>query len=147
MLIMKNAKALSGSKYLILLAMLYVIALCAVAILAFYVAHAGPLLFTEGSAMVPLMYFCEDIITEVYGYQITRRVIWSALISVISFMCLIMLMVHLPVPSFFLKQQHLYQALYDKFPRVIICMLVFIPVSEFINAYILSKLKVLWQGR
>lgn len=133
-------------KFLPLLAMLYGTVICVAAILAQFVGDVHGFIFTEGASVMPLMYFSGDIITEVYGYAVSRRIIWSALACVLFFMFLIMAMVHFPSPRFF-HLRHLYIFMYDRFVRVVLCMAAFIPVSEFINSYILSRLKILWAGK
>jgi uncharacterized PurR-regulated membrane protein YhhQ (DUF165 family) len=59
---------------------------------------------------------------------------------------LIMAMVQIPSPHFW-HLQEMYRFMYDRFTRVIFCMIVILPLSEFANSYILSKLKILWKGR
>ena len=126
--------------------MLYVTVLSICAVLALYIGEIDHFVFSEGAAVVPLMYFLGDVITEVYGYKIARRVTWYALVSVLFFMSMIMVLVHVPTPPFW-HLQHQYQFMYDRFTRVILCFALFIPASEFINSYIISKLKIFCRGR
>lgn len=135
-----------NTKYLSFLAMFYNTVLCMAAVLALYFGDIHGFVFTEGAALMPIVYFCGDLITEVYGYQESRKVIWSALVNVIIFMVGIMLLVHIPAAPFW-KLQPYYIMMYDRFSRVILCMAIFIPLSEFTNSYILSKLKIMFGGR
>ena len=74
-----SSKQFKPYKYLVLLSMLYVTALLASIILAHKLIVIGGILGSAATFVFPVTYFCADIVAEVYGYDVSRRLIWSAL--------------------------------------------------------------------
>ncbi len=48
---------------------------------AFKLVTVGSISFPAGLVFFPLTYIFDDILTEVYGFKISRQVIWSALLA------------------------------------------------------------------
>jgi uncharacterized integral membrane protein (TIGR00697 family) len=67
-------------------------------ILAYKMIHIGPFLMSMGVFIVPLSYACSDVATEVYGYKISRPIIWFGLLSELLFdlICYIATYFHSP---------------------------------------------------
>lgn len=104
-------------------------------------------MIVSGSAfIVPLTYFFGDIVAEVYGYKLARKMIWTALLCDVFFVSLLNLVTLLP----YLKgaeYQHAYSVLIPPMLRSVTTDLITIFLSEFINVYMISKWKILTRGR
>ncbi len=67
-------------KYISIIQMLYVTALLATVVLTYKMVAFGPLLEPGGVFIFPLTYFFGDVIAEVYGYKLSRQLVWNGLI-------------------------------------------------------------------
>lgn len=106
----------------------------------------GPLTFDGGTLLFPLSYIFGDILTEVYGYARSRKVIWlgfaaAALMSV-TFIAVGALP---PAPDW--QYQTAYEQILGFTPRIVIASLIAYCAGEFSNSFILAKLKVRTRGR
>lgn len=99
-----------------------------------------------GTVLFPLSYIFGDILTEVYGYAATRRVIWmvfvSALLASLVFMCVGALP---PAPEW--GNQGAYESILGLTPRIVLASLVAYLVGQFVNSYVLARMKVRMAGR
>ena len=110
-----------------------------------------PLAFDAGTLLFPISYIFGDVLTEVYGYRRSRRVIWvgfgaAALMSVTLWLVSRM-------PGEAVWQQSVGQTAYDAVlggvsqGGIIVASLVAYFAGEFSNSYTLARLKVATQGR
>lgn len=106
----------------------------------------GPLVFTGGIIVFPLTYIFGDILTEVYGYKRSRKIIWTGFI-VLFFMSLIYWIVGLlpPAPSW--QNQEAYLSILSIVPRIVLASLIAYWAGEFSNSYVLAKMKIWTEGR
>jgi queuosine precursor transporter len=82
------------------------------------VIRVGPLPFTGGLIMFPLVALFGDVLTEVYGYAESRKVIWTGLGSLVLFVLSIEICgAHPPDP--FWKHQGAYDAILGAVPRIV----------------------------
>jgi uncharacterized integral membrane protein (TIGR00697 family) len=106
----------------------------------------GPFTFDGGTILFPISYIFGDILTEVYGYQQSRRVIWTgfgcALLMSLTFAVVGALP---PAPGW--EGQAAYLAILGQTPRIVIASLVAYFSGEFSNSFTLAKMKLLTQGR
>jgi len=107
--------------------------------------------FDAGTLMFPIAYIFGDILTEVYGYKRSRRVIWMgfaclALSAVIFWMVRVM-------PGEVTWQGYAGDAAYDAIlggmstGGIVLASLAGYLTGEFTNSFILAKMKVLTDGR
>ena len=94
----------------------------------------------------PLSYLFNDILTEVYGYERSRRVIWVGFAAQIFAAAMYLLIQYLP-PAPFWHNQEAYDTILGTAPRIVIGSLSAYFIGEFINSFIVSKLKYLASGR
>lgn len=94
----------------------------------------------------PISYIFGDILTEVYGYAQARRVIW------LGFFCNLLLVTAIwivgilpPAPIF--EAQSAYDRILGNTPRFLIASFIAYLCGEFINAYILAKIKIITNGK
>lgn len=106
----------------------------------------GPIITDGGAVLFPLAYIFGDILTEVYGYKYARRAIWTGfgimLLAVFSFT----VVRYLPgAPEY--HDQAAYEAVLGFFPRIVVASLCAYLVGEFMNSFVLAKLKVKTGGK
>ncbi len=133
-------------KYLTPLAMIYITVMLSSMILAYKYLEIGTVVTTGAAAIFPLSYFLSDIITEVYGFNISRRLIWTALFCELIFVSLTLLMIKLPSPLDFHHQKE-FNFVIGSMPRVYLATIIAVLLGAFINAYAISKLKILARGK
>lgn len=94
----------------------------------------------------PITYIFGDILTEVYGYSKARMVIWLGFFCNLIMVGFIKLGGALP-PAPFWRYQEAYRYILGYTPRLLLASFLAYLVGEFLNSLILSKLKILTQGR
>ena len=106
----------------------------------------GVVTFGAGVLFFPISYVFGDILTEVYGYARSRRVIWAGFggLAFASFMAWVV--VALP-PAPFWQNQAAYEIAFGSAPRIALASLIAFVCGEFVNAYILAKMKIWTSGR
>ena len=110
-----------------------------------------PLSFDAGTLLFPLSYIFGDILTEVYGYQQSRRVIWTGFAAA-GLMSLTFWIIR-QLPGEAAWQGYAGDAAYDAIlggvssGGIIIASLAAYLVGEFSNSFVLAKLKIITQGR
>ena len=107
---------------------------------------AGALTFGAGVLFFPISYVFGDILTEVYGYARARKVIWAGFggLAFASFMATVV--VALP-PAPFWKHQAAYEIAFGNTWRIIAASMFAYFCGEFVNSYVLAKMKILTAGR
>jgi hypothetical protein len=110
------------------------------------VIRVGGLPFTGGLIMFPLAALFSDVLTEVYGYAESRKVIWTGLGSMLLLVAMIEICGALPADSLW-THQAAYDAILGAVPRIVAASLTAYFVGEFGNSYVLAKFKIRTQGR
>lgn len=102
--------------------------------------------FGAGNLFFPLSYLFGDVLTEVYGYARSRRVVWAGFsaLAFASFMSFVV--VHLPPAQNWSGQSVIEQAFGSTW-RIATASLVGYFCGEFVNSFTLAKLKILTGGR
>ena len=109
------------------------------------VIRVGPLPFTGGLIMFPLAALFGDVLTEVYGYAESRKVIWTGLGSLVLFVVMIEICGALPADSLW-THQGAYDVILGAVPRIVAASLTAYFVGEFSNSYVLAKCKMRTHG-
>jgi hypothetical protein len=106
----------------------------------------GTLTFGAGVLFFPISYVFGDILTEVYGYARSRRVIWAgfAALAFASFMA--WCVVALP-PAPFWKNQQAYEIAFGATWRISLASMIAYFCGEFVNSFILAKMKIATAGK
>lgn len=102
--------------------------------------------FGAGNLFFPLSYLFGDILTEVYGYARSRRVVWAGFGALLFASLMSYVVVHLPPASGWTGQAVIEQAFGSTW-RIALASLVGYFCGEFMNSFTLAKLKLLTQGR
>jgi queuosine precursor transporter len=102
--------------------------------------------FDGGTVLFPLSYIFGDILTEVYGFRRSRRVIWLGFASALL-MSAVFLIVEILPPAEGWNNQEAFVSVLGFIPRIVAASLLAYFVGEFTNSVILSRLKVITKGR
>lgn len=102
--------------------------------------------FDGGTILFPLSYIFGDILTEVYGYKKSRRVIWTGFLAALL-MSLVLYIVQILPPAADWPNQQAYESLIGFIPRIVLASLIAYFAGEFSNSYLLSRLKIKTNGR
>jgi hypothetical protein len=104
------------------------------------------LTFGGGILFFPISYFFNDILTEVYGYARSRKVVWAGFISLFFTMIMAQIIIALPPADGWMHQQA-YKVVYGQTPRIVIASLIGFLCGEFTNSFVLAKMKLLTSGK
>jgi uncharacterized integral membrane protein (TIGR00697 family) len=104
--------------------------------------------FTFGTAVLffPLSYLFGDILTEVYGYARSRKVIWAGFGALIFASFMSWTIRKLPAAPGW-PYEEAYDIIFGQTPRVVAASLAAFWAGEFANSYVLAKLKIWTNGR
>lgn len=136
----------TGSTWFLVIVALYVTTLITANTVAVRVLDIGPFTADAGSLTFPIAYIVGDVLTEVYGFRVARRVIWLGFVCNILAVGIFQMAVRLPSvddPAF----QHAFEMVFNATPRILLASMAAYLVGSFINAYVLAKLKVITEGR
>jgi uncharacterized integral membrane protein (TIGR00697 family) len=111
----------------------------------------GPLalVFDAGTLVFPISYIFGDILTEVYGYKRSRRVIWMGFFATALMGFFVWLAGVLPGETLWESAvgQDAYNAVLGGISGLVIASLAAYFAGEFSNSYVLAKMKIATQGR
>ena len=106
----------------------------------------GVLTFGAGVLFFPISYVFGDILTEVYGYKRSRRVIWAGFAGLFFASFMAWVVVSLP-PAPFWKHQAAYEVAFGAAWRISLASMVAYFCGEFVNSFVLAKMKIATRGR
>ncbi len=132
--------------YDLVMASFVAVLLCSSLIGVGKVSQIGGYSFGAAIFFFPISYIFGDILTEVYGYARARRVIWAgfAALGFASLMSWAVLALP-PAPDW--PHQAAYVVVYGQTPRIVIASLTAFWAGDFVNSYVLAKLKLKTAGR
>ncbi len=115
-------------------------------IIAAKLVTVGGLVLPAGIIIFPVSYIVADVLTEVWGYAVARRVIW------LGFACNALMVAAIwgageIAPAPFWKGQAAYAEILGQTPRILAASFVAYLVGEFANAFVMAKLKIATSGR
>jgi uncharacterized integral membrane protein (TIGR00697 family) len=87
-----------------------------------------------------------DILTEVYGYARSRKVVWAGFGAMIFASFMSWAAIHLP-PAEGWKNQSAIEAVFGSTPRIVVASLAAYFVGEFMNSFVLAKMKIMTEGK
>lgn len=94
----------------------------------------------------PFVYIFNDIFTEVYGYRVSRKVVWTGFFCFFLVSFLGYLYSYIPAPESF-KDNYSFDLIFRASPLVALTSLFSFSTGEFINSYILAKMKIWTNGK
>jgi uncharacterized integral membrane protein (TIGR00697 family) len=102
--------------------------------------------FGAGNLFFPISYFFGDVLTEVYGYARSRKVVWAGFAALAFASLMSFVIVHLPPAEGWTGQKTIEEAFGSTW-RIAGASLIGFFCGEFANSYTLAKLKLLTKGR
>ena len=127
-------------------AALFVTCLLAANTMAPKLILVGGVVLTAGIVIFPLSYVLGDVLTEVWGYAMARRVIWLGFACNALMVVAIWLGGLIPAAPFW-KGQGAYEEILGHTPRILLASFVAYLAGELANAFVLAKLKIATRGR
>ena len=106
----------------------------------------GAVTFGAGVLFFPISYVFGDILTEVYGYARARKVIWAGFGALVFASVMSAVIVALP-PAPQWQNQAAYEIAFGSTWRIALASLVAFWCGEFVNSYVLAKMKLMTRGR
>jgi uncharacterized integral membrane protein (TIGR00697 family) len=106
----------------------------------------GVVTFGAGVLFFPISYVFGDILTEVYGYDRARKVIWAGFAGLAFASVMATVVVALP-PAPFWNNQAAYEVAFGSTWRIVAASMFAYFCGEFVNSFVLAKMKVLTKGR
>jgi uncharacterized integral membrane protein (TIGR00697 family) len=145
----------TGYRWLNLLTAIFVTTLIVSNIIAVKLIGVGGLVVPSAVILFPLAYIFGDVLTEVYGFARARQVIWIGFLCNLLAVVAIWLAGLLPAASYWnagaystpAEAQQAYQAILGFTPRLLLASFLAYLVGEFLNSFVLARLKVRTQGR
>jgi uncharacterized integral membrane protein (TIGR00697 family) len=135
-----------GYRYFDLIMALFVAVLLISNVASSKIVDVGPFTFDGGTLLFPISYIFGDILTEVYGYRRSRRVIWAGF-ACAGLMAGVFALVGALPPAQGWEYQEAYEAILGTTPRIVLGSLIAYFAGEFSNSYTLARMKIWTQGR
>ena len=149
----ESVKAVQGSsdkkgnsnRFVIIIA-LFITCLIASNIIAVKLVNLYGFILPAAILIFPISYILGDVLTEVYGFRVARRVIWMGFLCNLFVVAAIWIGQLLP-PAAFWDGQKAYERILGYIPRLLMASFLAYLVGEFANAVVLAKLKIATSGR
>ena len=101
---------------------------------------------TGGLVVFPISYIINDCITEVWGYRKARLIIWSGFASNFAMIAFSQMVIALPAAPFWQGEES-FDFVFGLAPRIAVASLAAFLVGSFLNAAVMSRMKVAMHGR
>ena len=121
-----------------LLVMLYITS----NVMAIKIISIGSLsLFDAGTITFPFAYMLGDVLAEIWGYKIAKKVIYITFLCNVAFIAFTSIGITLPYPEYMQETQEAYTLVFSYVPRIVFSSLVAFLSGELVNAKVLVKIK------
>jgi uncharacterized integral membrane protein (TIGR00697 family) len=134
------------AQFLMLFTMLYVTFNLVGCALLFKVVQIGPGIAPGGIFFLPIVLLIEDIVAEIFGYKISRALLWYILFSSLIFPACTVMVTRFPSPDFW-HFDSAYHTVFDPLLRGGPALFLAVLIGRFINIYALTKSKILVSGK
>ena len=142
---MKHNKGMVSLPFM-LLGVLFCVCLIAANLLETKQVALGPLQLTAGLIVFPVSYIIDDCMVEVWGFRKARLVIWLGFLMNFLFVLFGLAAVALPAADYWTGQAG-FRAIFGLAPRIAGASFLAFLVGSFLNAYVMSRMKVSMGGR
>ncbi|HJG89667.1 queuosine precursor transporter [Barnesiella viscericola] len=106
----------------------------------------GGITATAGLIVFPISYIINDCIAEVWGYRKARLIIWLGFLMNLLAVLFIQLAIVLPSTPFW-EGQSAFEATFSSTPRILLASFIAFLAGSFLNAYVMSKMKISSGGK
>ena len=103
--------------------------------------------FDAGTITFPFAYMLGDVLTEIWGFRTSRRVIWLTLVCNILLVICTQIGVWLPSPQYLDETATAYNHVFAYVPRIVLGSLAGFLCGELSNAWVMEHIKIKMQGR
>jgi queuosine precursor transporter len=113
-------------------------------------AFGLPLVFGAGNLFFPISYIFGDVLTEVYGYARSRRVIWAGFAALAFATVMAQVIIRMPPNAnepFNRQMQPALEVMFGNGPRIVAASVMAFWAGDFANSFVLAKLKILTRGK
>jgi len=146
---------MAEKRWLPFITAVFVTSLVVANIIAVKLVSIGPFFLPAAILIFPVSYIFGDILTEVYGYAAARRVIWIGFGCNLLAVFVIDLSILLPPAPFWRAgslestalSQRAYEVIFSATPRILVASFMAYLTGEFLNSFVLAKLKIATAGR
>ena len=107
----------------------------------------GLMYFDAGTITFPMAYMLGDVLTEIWGYRTTRKVILLTLLCNILMVLFTQIGVWIPSPDYLAATEQAYNTIFNYVPRIVLGSLVGFLLGELSNAWCMERIKRLTKGR
>ena len=128
------------------LGILFCVCLIISNILEVKMIEIGSITATAGLIVFPISYIINDCIAEVWGYKKARLIIWMGFLMNFLVVCLSQIAVWLPAAPFW-KGEEAFNFVFGLAPRIAVASLIAFLVGSFLNAYVMSRMKLASRGK
>lgn len=115
-------------------------------LLATKILMIGPWAAPAGVLIFPIAYILNDVITEVWGFKKARLIIWTGFAVNVLAVAFFSVGIAVPGASFW-KNQEAFATILGNTPRIVLASLSAYLVGSFLNAFVMSRMKVLTKGK
>ena len=115
----------------------------AVKVISFF----GLFYFDAGTITFPFAYMLGDVMTEIWGYRTSKKIIWLTLVCNILMVIFTTIGTVLPSPDYLEQTAQAYNHIFTYVPRIVLASLVGFLFGELSNAWFMVKIKEMTKGR
>lgn len=139
-------KKTSVSLSFMLLGIAFCVCLIASNLLETKIIQLGPITITAGFLVFPVSYIINDCIAEVWGFRKARLIIWLGFATNFAMLSLFQLAVALPSAPFW-EGETAFRFIFGLAPRIAAASLMAFLLGSFLNAYVMSRMKISSGGK
>ena len=139
-------KSTAVSLSFMLLGIVFCACLIASNLLETKIIQLGPVTITAGFLVFPVSYIINDCIAEVWGFRKARLIIWLGFLTNFSMLALFQLAVALPSAPFW-EGEAAFRFVFGLAPRIAVASLLAFLLGSFLNAYVMSRMKISSRGK
>ena len=129
-----------------ILGIVFCVCLVAANLLETKVVSLGPVTVTAGLVVFPISYIINDCIAEVWGFRKARLIIWMGFLMNFMVVALGQIAVALPAAPYWEGEEG-FNFVFGMAPRIAVASLLAFLVGSFVNAYVMSRMKLASNGR
>lgn len=107
----------------------------------------GLFYFDAGTITFPFAYMLGDVLTEIWGFKMAKRVIWTTFLCNIVMVVCTQIGVWLPSPEHLNDTAQAYNHIFNYVPRIVIASLTGFLLGELSNAWVMDRIKRKMNGR
>lgn len=143
---MMKQKNNSVSVPFFLIGTLFCISLVTANLLETKVMQIGTITFTGGFLVFPISYIINDCIAEVYGFKKARLIIWTGFLLNLIYILFCKIAIAIPSAPFW-EGDEAFKFVFDLAPRILVASMAAFIAGSFLNAFVMSKMKIANNGR